>query len=336
MSRHPAVLVAIPVTIVLFAFAFRSDPAGESVRDLPVTSAPPRSTLADEPEAPRPISATDVLEPRPWAESLSGTTEDGALVVDEEGRFVPSPDAIDLFDYYLSALGERTEDEIRLHIASLIRERLDVRAAGAALGLLDDYFRYRARAAEWFEERRSGESLERRLQTLRELRREIFGPEVARALFRHEEARWFVELERRRVTTDPSLDPDEREERLEALESELPPEILEARRQSSAHIRLRREEDRLRSEGATDDEIARLREERFGDETAERLAILDQARARWQTRLREYRAARQRILSEEPEDERPARIEDLRARLFDARERIRVRALDRIESGSGT
>ena len=46
------------------------------------------------------------------------------------------------------------------------------------------------------------EDLERRLQYLRELRREVFGAEVAEALFGEQEARWFADLERRRIARD--------------------------------------------------------------------------------------------------------------------------------------
>lgn len=69
-------------------------------------------------------------------------------------------------------------------------------------------------------------------------------------------------------------------------------------------------------------------------EAADRLAAHDERRAVWERRLAAYRSARDAITADAGLDPaaRDAEIETLRARLFDARERIRVRALDEIES----
>ena len=313
-SDHPAAPAAAERGWAPSADPERQDPLAES-------SAMPGTTLSTE---------------GAFAPSLAGTSEDGGLVVDENGRFVPSPDAIDLFDYYLATLGERTEEQIHAQIVSVIHRRLGAQAEAekAALDLLDGYFEYRTRAAAWFEGRVGSEDLERRLQTLRELRREIFGASVARALFGEEEARWFADLERRRIATDPNLDATERDERYAALLESLPPEMIEAQALSQAHTLLRREEARLRAEGGTDDEVSLLREERLGASAAKRLSDLDASRARWQARFDAYRRERREILVDAPATERSALIEALRARHFDEHERVRVRALDRAERES--
>ena len=266
----------------------------------------------------------------PLPASLAGTSGDGALVLDEQGRFVPTPDAIDLFDYYLAAEGEESEALIRDRILAAIRVQLPASEQRAAEKLLDDYLLYRVRAAELMRDS-LGADLERRLQWIRELRREVFGEELARRLFGEEEARWFVDLERRRVISDAALSPEQRDRRLASLEETRPPSEQAARSTARAHRDLREEEARLRAEGASAAEIDRLRESRFGAEAASRLAGLDAERARFQERLDAYRVERDRLVASGPPDERAAQIEELRARHFAPREVARVRALDRLD-----
>lgn len=270
----------------------------------------------------------------PLPDSLRGTQIDGALVTDAEGKFVPTADAIDLFDYFLSAVGEESLAAIRARIRAAITSRLDGPAAEKAMALLDDYLRYRDRAAQLIEGPILGEDLDRRLQYLRELRREVFGAETARALFAQEEERWFVELERRRVLMDATLGSAERDQRLAALEADLPPEWVASQRASLVHKQLRQDEARLRAEGEDASEVERLREERFGYEAATRLSELDAARADWQRRLDAYRNERDAALANAETRDHDAIVAALREAHFEGGERIRVRALDAAKSDS--
>jgi lipase chaperone LimK len=302
--------------------------------------APPPSPDRD-PSPATDVPRVDLLAPRlpPRPSSLAGTQEDGALVVSADGRFVPTADAIDLFDYYLSASGEEPEERIRQRILAAIDARLEGQAAESARRLFDDYLVYRARVAELLGGSLPGEDLERRLQYLRELRRDVFGAETARALFGEQEAQWFADLERQRVLQDPAFaseEAPERERRLAELDAELPPRVREARERARAASLLRDEEARLRESGAGDAEIARLREERFGSEAAARLAALDEARADWLLRLGAYRAERDRVRAESAPEERDALVDELRARHFEGAELERVRALERVEEDLGS
>ena len=267
--------------------------------------------------------------------SLRGTEADGALVVDADGRFIPTPDAIDLFDYYLAAAGEESPDQLHARIVAAIRARLTGEAAAAAEALLDDYLAYRAEAAELFEGDADGLDLERRLQRVRELRRGIFGADVAEALFGEEEARWRVELERQRVLTDASLDAEARAERLEILDAQIPEEVRLAREAALAPRLLQQEEERLRAGGAGAAEIDALRERRFGPEAAARLAALDTERSRWDQRVAAYRTERDEQLARAAPGERDALLAEIRARHFDPVERLRIRTLDRLEGLEG-
>jgi lipase chaperone LimK len=97
---------------------------------------------------------------------------------------------------------------------------------------------------------------------------------------------------------------------------------------------LRRDEERLRAEGASPAEIHALRAARFGPDAAARLAALDARRAAFGARREAYRAERARLLAEPFADPaaRDAALAALRARHFEGAERVRVEALDRMEA----
>ena len=91
----------------------------------------------------------------------------------------------------------------------------------------------------------------------------------------------------------------------------------------------------VREAGGSAEDVYALREQAVGADAAGRLAALDQRRAEWEGRVDAYRAARSAIDADASLTlvQREAVIEDLRAQHFDESERLRVRALDRIEAG---
>jgi len=286
----------------------------------------------DAAERTSPPSATGALPPRPA--SLRGTDVPGGFVVDEQGHLRVTPDLLELFEYFFSATGEEPDEQIRRRIEAEIHARLSPPARAEALALLDAYLLYREQARELFEAGGADLPLEIRFQRIRELRRAAFGAGDARSLFGREEDRIRIELERRRVATDPGLSPEERTSRLEALDAKLPTEGVEARAAARAALDLRRDEARLRAEGAGDAEIQALRERRFGPEASARLAALDRERAAWQRRVAEWQGLRRRLeraLADDPAALAEA-LESARAERFSDAEAIRLRALEQIGS----
>jgi lipase chaperone LimK len=89
-----------------------------------------------------------------------------------------------------------------------------------------------------------------------------------------------------------------------------------------------------RAEGASEAESFALREQAFGYDAAERLAVLDARRAEWQRRLHGYHAERAALLGD-PElapEELHGALEALRTEHFEPQELARVRALDRADA----
>jgi lipase chaperone LimK len=274
--------------------------------------------------------STDDAVPLAPPRSLRDTEVDGGLGQDAGGHFDPTPEALALFDYFLSATGEEPDDVIRQRIEGEISRRLPPEPAREALALFGMYRRYRESIRKLTTEGEPPADLERRFQRVREERRQAFGAVLAEKLFGEEERVTAVDLERRRVANDASLSGEEKERRLAALESDLPAVVREKRQQGTAIVRSARQVESLRAAGASAAEIFAAREREFGPEAAERLARLDQEDAAWQARLDAYRGERERLLGDAslPKEDRDARIEALRVERFDAQEQIRVRALD--------
>ncbi|MGH7287880.1 MAG: lipase secretion chaperone, partial [Myxococcota bacterium] len=298
-------------------------------------------TAVAAPEGPAALGAMqnsnpdDVAAAAP-ARSLRGTETDGRLVTDAAG-FVPTPDALRLFDYFFSASGEEPAEQIIARIEEEIHRLLpDPAAAADARVLLGRYLAYRDSARALDTAGYAPDDLERRIQLLRELRRDAFGAELAAALFGEEDLEREVAAEQTRVAQDPALSDAERQERLDELERRMPQGAREAREESTVALELRTEEARWRADDAGAAEIQALRERRVGPEAAERLAALDVRRTAWSARLAEYHAERDALESDASLDRasRYAAVEALQERRFSRLEIARVRALDRIEASA--
>ncbi|HEX2485332.1 MAG TPA: lipase secretion chaperone [Myxococcota bacterium] len=269
----------------------------------------------------------------PLPRSLAGTEPAGALRVDASGRFVPGPEALALFDYYFAASGEEPDAAVAARIRAEIRRRLPPGAAAEAEAFFERVLVYRDAGADLLMADLFRVEPERRLQRIRELRRSVFGAEIAAALFGEEEAIAALDLERRRVAQRTDLSPAERDRLIADLDARLPPAEREARAAAQAAVELRRAEAALRAAGAGDGAIAAERDRRVGPEAAARLAELDARRAAWDERVAAYRGARDAIRAEglAPADEEAA-LARLRDERFDGPEGRRVEALDRIEA----
>jgi len=345
--RRGRVLAGLAVVATLAALALR----GPESADRPAPGRPARAEPAgsDAGESPggspsreggvgvarRSAVAPASTRPRRLPDSLRGTDVDGGLAVDAVGRFVPTPDALALFDYFFAARGEEPDAEIVGRIQREIRARLPASAVPDALALLDAYLVYRERARA-LAALPDAADLDERLAHLHALRVEIFGAALAETLFGDDEARVRAALERRRILADPGLDDAERVRQLEAVEASLPEAERAARAEAEAPLALWYEEARLRAAGGNAADVHALRAQRFGPEAAARLAALDAERAAWTARVDDYRAARAALLADAAlaPDAKAAALAALVAERFTPPERLRVEALERIAAGA--
>jgi lipase chaperone LimK len=136
----------------------------------------------------------------------------------------------------------------------------------------------------------------------------------------------------REVLSDKSLSPAARGAAIARIEATMVPagDVLaeaEAARASRVVLELDAAEERLRSQGRSDEEIHALRSSMVGEEAAARLASLDRSRAEWQGRVRAYQQERAAIMAQMPASaEREQALAQLLGSRFDAREQLRVNA----------
>ncbi|AKJ26803.1 lipase secretion chaperone [Caldimonas brevitalea] len=223
--------------------------------------------------------------------SLRGTTPDGDWALDAQGQLRPGLGLRRRFDYYLSAHGEVSVDDIgRLMLQQAAREL----APEAVAQIKTVWERYLALQRYGFTQQvqlddRSAWSAA--LAERQRVRRQILGPAWAEAFYREEE-----EALARHITG-------------------------EAAAQVSALL-----PDPRRLDAAT---LHQQRVAQFGPEAAERLRQEDEAWAQWQRRLLRAHAEIEalRRAPELSQPQRDAAIERYLQEHFDAAERMRVLAL---------
>lgn len=259
--------------------------------------------------------------------SLRGSEVDGGLSLDATGRVVPDLAMRRLFDYHLSLIGERDPAQIRQLLQTYLQQRFGAAQAAEALAYFDRYAAYLKRLAE-----ARIDALARpqdRFDRTVALRRELLGEALATAFFADEEALGRLTLARMRIAGDTALPADEKARRLAALDAD-------------AGYAQRQEADTASLVAAQDGELARThadpreraeaREALWGKDAAERLAKLDEERARWNARIADYLQARARI-DADPRLSEAARVQAraaLRAQRFDAAEQRRIVSLEAI------
>ncbi|MDJ0868903.1 MAG: hypothetical protein QNK03_22535, partial [Myxococcota bacterium] len=86
----------------------------------PPVASPMATPSAAPPRAPGPAPPEEAEPPA----AHRGTDVDGHLARDRDGRFLPTPDALRLFDYFYLARGETPDAEIEARIEREIRRRL--------------------------------------------------------------------------------------------------------------------------------------------------------------------------------------------------------------------
>lgn len=269
----------------------------------------------------------------PLPASLTGTSVDGGFTVDAGGHFTPDREALRLFEYFFSAHGEEASDILRgrilLHAFAAGYKEATVREIAA---VLDRYILYRgaARAALGVGAARSGE-LASRVGELRALQRSMLGADLQRAFFGDGDRLADLDMERLAILQNRATTREEKRQALAALDARLPAEVRDARKAATAPAVLHQRVEALRASGGSSDTIDTLRRAEVGDAAAARLDALDRERARWSSRLADYRteesALRNSYGGTASEAYRQA-IEALRHRHFSGEELVRVRALD--------
>jgi lipase chaperone LimK len=259
----------------------------------------------------RQTPSNDVAAPTPpgvpFVHSMEGTVPDGSLGAWKAGRSADAAGPLALgelrrmFDYYLSAVGEKSIAAITQEINVEIDHTLSPTNVPKAKRILGLYLEFKRELLDL--ERRPGISgqdvhaIRNRMLAMQELRSHYFNAEETQAMFGFDDAYDADAVARLEVSQDPSLSAKQKQDKLAALDATMSPELLREREAPRVVVRMEEEVAAMRAKGATDDDVYRLRAKEFDAPAADRLAALDRDEAQWKQRIAQYLAARTQLLA---------------------------------------
>lgn len=319
-------LLPLAIALGLGFFIARPESTVTPVAEAPASSPAANLTAARPAQRTTTGAAPQVMAKLPA--SFKGTEVDGQFQLDAAGNLIIGPELRQLFDYFLSAIGEeplkQSIERLRRHIAAQLPEP----AQAQALAVLNQYLNYKRQLLDLeatYSRTTDISALRQRLSAVQALRARVLEPAVHQAFFAPDEAYDRFSLERLAIQADSALDSDAKGRAIDQLRAGLPgdlQELLVPQLQSE----LREQTVALQAQGANAQQIRQLRQQLVGSEAATRLEALDRQREQWQQRVAVYRQERQRIEATRGLDdvERRSAIEQLEAEQFDEGERLRL------------
>ena len=269
----------------------------------------------------------------PTPASLQGTRVDGQLLVNANGDLVINPAVRQVFDYFLTAVGEEPLEDIQARLAGYLSEQLPPQAARQAWTIYQQYMALREAMEQLPEHDGSVAAMRQAITQRHDMQQAYLGPEVADAFYGLDMTYDRYMIGQQAVRENDNLTSVERDQQLAALEQNLPAGLQQMLNETRAPIRLQQRTREMREQGASEAEIRALREQTFGPQAAERFEALEQQRQDWEQRYQAYRQERlQLINSGLSHMDQQVALARLQQRLFEEKELARVQALDRINS----
>lgn len=271
--------------------------------------------------------------------SQHDTEIDGRLQEDANGNLIVDIGFRDFFDYFFSALGEKTPEQIAANMEQYINGVLSPKAAEEARALLKMFMAYNRDLLEHVATSDTdayslhGRALVDHLKAyqayLADARKRHFGREYSEVFFGSEEKYQAYNIVRLELSlTD--LPDEEKRRQIEELRSQLPEMQQEIIRHNERLNEFMNKEKAWQEEGVSDDELYSRRLADYGHEAAERMAALDESNRRWQSRLNDFFEAVDQINATDwPEADKEGAIEEIKASSFSETERMRVAVIER-------
>lgn len=279
-----------------------------------------------------------------FVRSMEGTSVDGQATQADDGNLVVNAELRLMFDYYLAATGEKSIPDIKREIENVLNQKLKPHAAAQAKELLARYLGYKQALLDL--EKNTGASatshtnnmsndmisaMQNRWQSMQKLRLQFFSAKDNQALFGFDDAYDMDALARLEISQNPAYSDKQKQEKLQALDATMSQELREAKNAPYQIIRLEEQAQQLRSSGASEDDIYRMRAAAVSPEAANRLADLDREEAEWKTRIANYLEQRRQLLSRDENKsttDKIAALQQLRDRYFSIQEQYRLAAYE--------
>ena len=292
------------------------------VAEVTAPSAPPHSTVAF-------VKSQEGTKPDGKLTALAGagpTADNNPLAYGELRR---------LFDYYLSALGEQNLPGIIQQIHTELDRQLGVAQAKKARRLLDLYLNFK-RALVDLEAKpalagNGVAAIRQRMLAQQDLRSQYFNREEMEGMFGFEDLMDADAVARLEISQNTKLTAAQKQQQLTALDAGMSPALRAEREASQVVLRVEQRAADMRSQGASDDEIYRMRAQEFDAGAASRLADLDREESAWKQRIASYLEARSQVLKRQDNAtpaERQQALAALQQSLFSEDERRRLGAYE--------
>lgn len=267
-----------------------------------------------------------------FVRSMEGTQADGKLE-EAEGELVINAELRLMFDYYLAATGEKSLADIRKEIEKVLDQRLRPHAAAQAKQLLARYLQYKT--ALFDSEKQLGQQVQSatmmatamrtRWQTMQNLRLQYFSAKESQAMFGFDDAYDLDAIARLEIANNRALTETEKQTRLRKLDENLPADLKEAKNAPLQVIRLEEQANAMRNQGASEDDVYRMRAAAISPEAANRLAQVDREEADWKSRIQRYLNERRILLNMGLNEVQLSQsMQELRNRYFSTQEQLRL------------
>ncbi len=267
----------------------------------------------------------------PFVRSFEGTRPDGNVRAGEGSALSVDRELRNLFEYYLAAVGEKPLDAIRAEIERELDKRLPATSATQAKELLGRYLDYKRALLEVEKNAalagNGTHAIRGRLLALEQTRRQFFSEQEIEGMFGMDDAYDNDAVARLEIAQDKSLSEAQKREKLAALDAALPKDLQDMRDATLLPARLAENAAQMRRQGASDDDIYRMRVAAVGPEAANRLADVDREQAQWKARIDAYLAERRNLLSH-PSGDPSAALQQLRDARFSPDEQRRLAAYE--------
>jgi len=274
-----------------------------------------------------------------FVHSLEGTSADGAIQEDQDGDLQLDAELKRLFDYYLSAIGEKNLPEIQSQIEKILDQKLQVKAAAQAKELLKRYITFKQALVELEKSASKNVSantdlfsaVNNKWQSMRRLRSQFFSEKEIQAMFGFDDAYDQDALSRLAISQDNTLTDAEKRRKLQILDKNMPADLKAAKDAPYQVIRLEEQAKKMRNDGASEDDIYRMRAAATSPEAANRLAQVDRDINDWNSRINEYLEQRKQLISSPTnasDDDQQSALQQLRNKYFTSQEQRRLAAYE--------
>ncbi len=270
--------------------------------------------------------------------SFNGTQVDGVFQLDEQGNLRITRDIVQIFDYFLSAIGEEPLSRSIERLQAYIRSQLSgsAQAQAQALSLLEQYLDYKRQLVQLerdLPQLSDLDALKLREIAVQALRARVFSEEAHQVFFANDERYNLFTLERLALQRDDSLDANAKGAALDQLRESLTPELQDSVL-PQLHSELRSQTVALKAAGGSPAQVQALRQQLVGNQAADRLQALDQQRQNWKQRLDRFEQAKSSIDNNPglSSSDKQAAIQQLAEEQFDEHERLRLDASAQLAS----